>query len=133
MRRRIIATLAATALSAAFASTALAGGPPAVGFYVDDALYRTIGTPTAFSRTGAPAHSFDTIYALGGELLNVAEAKPGDRDFNGGRWMVLPVEWHVTPYQLTSAEAVVAAEDRGELTIGSTPVRMFECPVIKLQ
>jgi hypothetical protein len=40
----------------------------------------------------------------------VAEAKPGDTDFNGGRWAVMPVTWHVTPYQLTSAEEVFAAE-----------------------
>ena len=40
-----------------------------------------------------PGHSFDRIYVLGDGLLNVAEAKPGDRDYNGGRWMVLPVTW----------------------------------------
>jgi hypothetical protein len=36
----------------------------------------------------------------------------------------------VTPYQLTSAEAVLAAADAGDLTIASEPVRLFECPVI---
>lgn len=112
------------------ASTVAAGGPPSLGFYVDGVRYRTVGTPTDFSTTGAPASSFDRIYALGAGLANVAEAKPGDRDFNGGRWMVLPVTWHVAPYQLTSAEDLWAAANAGDLSVGATPVRMFECPVI---
>jgi hypothetical protein len=112
------------------ASTVAAGGPPSLGFYVDGVRYRTVGTPTDFSRTGAPASSFDRIYALGAGLANVAEAKPGDRDFNGGRWIVLPVTWNVTPHQLTSAETVWAAANAGDLSIGTTPIRMFECPVI---
>lgn len=122
---------AALLLLTVAASAVSAGGPPSLGFYVDGSRYRTVGTPTDFSGTGAPASSFDRIYALGSGLANVAEAKPGDQDFNGGRWMVLPVAWNVTPYQLTSAEAVWAAADAGELTIGTTPVRLFECPVIR--
>lgn len=133
MRRLAASLIAGTALSTAIAGTALAGGPPAVGFYVDGSLYRTVGTPTDLSHTGAPATTYDRIFALGAGLRNVAEAKPGDRDFNGGRWMVLPVTWHVAPYQLTSAEAVWAAQLAGELTIASSPVRLFECPVIPLR
>lgn len=94
--------------------------------------YRTVGTPTDFSDTGAPAGSFDRIYVLGDGLVNVAEAEPGDCDFNGGRWRVLPVTWAggVAPIQLTSAEAVEAYADAGMLTIASIPVKLFECPVI---
>jgi hypothetical protein len=132
--RRIASLLATLGLLLSIAAApAAAGGPPSVGFYVDDALYRTVGTPTDFSNTGAPAGTFDRIYALGGSLLNVAEAKPGDRDFNGGRWMVLPITWHVAPVQLTSAEGVEAYAAAGRLTIGTTPLRMFECPVIPLR
>jgi len=113
-------------------SSVAAGGPPSLAFYVDGTRYRTLGTPTDFSDTGAPASTFDDIYALGSDLINVAEAKPGDTDFNGGRWMVLPVTWaaDVTPVQLTSAEEVQAYADAGMLTIASSPVRQFLCPVI---
>ena len=122
-----------TALAVALiAAPVAAGGPPSVGFYVDGALYRTIATPTDLSGTGAPRHSFDTIYALGDGLINVAEAKPGDRDYNGGRWMVTAIEWHTAPTQLTSAEEVLAAEAAGDLSIGGV-VKMFVCPVIKLK
>jgi hypothetical protein len=127
--RRIIASLAAIILLVSMASTAFAGGPPAVGFYVDGQLYRTVGTSTDFSGTGAPDSTYDQIFALGNGLRNVAEAKPGDRDFNGGRWVVMPITWIASPYQLTSAEAVWQAQDGGDLTIGATPVRLFFCSV----
>jgi hypothetical protein len=131
MIRRIAAgTTAALMLLSVAATAVAAGGPPSLAFYVDGARYRTVGTPTDFAGTGAPASSFDRIYVLGSGLANVAEAKPGDRDFNGGRWMVFPVTWHTTPVQLTSAEAVAAYADAGMLTIASTPVKLFECPVI---
>lgn len=130
MRRFRLAALAAGTLTLSITGLAQAGGPPHVGFYVDGDQYRTVGTPTDFADSGAPAHTYDAIYALGGGLLGVAEAKPGDRDFNGGRWQVFGVEWHVSPYQLTSAEDVRAAHDLGELTIAGEPMRSFECPVI---
>lgn len=131
--RRIAAAASAVALLASIGvSSVLAGGPPSLSFYVDDARYRTVGTPTDFSNTGAPASSFDRIYALGPGLINVAEAKPGDRDYNGGRWTVLPITWAagVTPVQYTNDGQILAAEVAGLLTIASTPAKEFLCPVI---
>ena len=136
MFRRIGSALAASALLLTVAaSTVSAGGPPNLAFYVDDARYRSVNTPTDLSTTGAPASSFDRIYVLGNGLINVAEAKPGDLDYNGGRWMVLPVTWSqgVTPVQLTSAEAVEAYANAGWLTIAASPVKEFVCPVIPVQ
>ena len=133
MIRRLFSAAAAAALLVSMAASAVAaGGPPSLAFYVDDVRYRTVGTPTDFGGTGAPAHSYDRIYVLGDGLVNVAEAKPGDRDYNGGRWMVLPVTWAAgaTPTQLTSAEQVEAYAAAGMLTIASAPVKLFECPVI---
>ncbi len=129
--RRFVSLLAALGLLAALAANPVAaGGPPSLAFYVDGVQFRTIGTPTDLAKTAAPAHSFDRIYALGGNLANVAESKPGDRDYNGGRWMVLPVTWNTTPVQLTSAEQVLAYAEAGMLTVATTPVKMFVCPVI---
>ena len=131
VRRLLTGVTAALMLLTVAASSVAAGGPPSLGFYVDGVRYRTVGTPTDFFGTGAPASSFDAIYALGNGLANVAEAKPGDRDFNGGRWMVLPVTWHTDPVQLTSAEQVLAYANAGWLTIAASPVKEFECPVIR--
>ena len=145
--RRSTARLAAAAALAlggtvALAAPAFAGGPPSPGFYVDGELYRTVGTPTDFSGTGAPDDTFDVIYAIAGAEFNVAEAKPGDRDFNGGRWQV----HSITSADLGAAIAEVDDNDSGTLdsaeeveaaiTLGLVTdegvVRSFECPVIPL-
>lgn len=134
--RRVVAGLSAVVLLASVgAGAALAGGPPSLAFYVDDVRYRTVGTPTDFSDTGAPDSTYDVIYSLGAGLINVAESKPGDTDYNAGRWMVLPVMWAdgVTPVQYTNDGQILEAEEAGLLTIGSTPVKLFECPVIPVQ
>ena len=137
-------------LALAASTSALAAGSGGVtgpAFYVDGALYRTVATPTDLTKTGAPAHSFDVIYALQGQPYNVAAAAPGDRDYNGGRWMV-----HAISYN-TSWAATVAAHDAngsGDLDSdaevlsaladpgagGATDagvVARFVCPVIKLK
>ena len=138
----------AAAIALVTAGTALAGGSGGVtgpAFYVNGVLYRTVNTPTDLTHTGAPAHSFDTIYALTGQL-NVATAAPGDPGYNGGRWMVHGIAYN------TSWAATVAAHDTngsGDLDSaaevqaaladagagGATDtgvVKEFVCPVIKL-
>jgi hypothetical protein len=131
--RKLFSIAAGAVLALAVgAGTVLAGGPPSVGFYVDGTLYRTIGTPTDFSGTGAPDSSFETIYALGNGFSDVAEAAPGDPGFKGGRWVVVPIIWHIDPVQYTSDEQILAAEAAGDIDFG-TPTTYFECPVIKVQ
>jgi len=114
------------------------GGVTGPAFYVDGELYRTVGTQTDFTATGAPAHSYDTIYAIDGQP-NVATAAPGDAGYNGGRWMVLPVTIDdaaaVAPFDtngsgdLDSDEELLAAVAAGVATIGD-PIASFLCPVI---
>ncbi|HEY5628085.1 MAG TPA: hypothetical protein VIR16_01110 [Candidatus Limnocylindrales bacterium] len=133
MLRRLAAALGAAALFTSVAATSVfAGAPPHIGFYADGTLWRTEGTPTDFTNTGAPTSSFEAIYALGSGLTNVAAAAPGDPGFRGGRWMVLPITWHTTPVQLTSGDQVQAYASAGLLTIASAPVKEFECPVIPI-
>jgi hypothetical protein len=134
--KRLLSTLAAVGLLVAIAvGPASAGvGPPHAGFYIDGTVYRTIGTPTDFSKTDAQASSFDTLYQLdepGTGLLDVATAAPGDPGYNGGRWMVFAITWNVPPVQLTSDEQVLQYAVNGWITISSDPVKLFECPVIK--
>jgi hypothetical protein len=130
LARRVTIAASTVALAASVgASGALAGGPPNLAFYVDDVRYRTVGTPTDYTNTGAPDFTYDKIYALGSGLINVAETKPGDTDFNGGRWAVYRITWNVTPVQYTNDADLLAAADRGDLTISSDPVRLFFCSV----
>jgi hypothetical protein len=145
MRRALFATLAAATLLVGSASVAAAAGSGGVGgpaFYIDGTLYRTVGTPTDLSGTGAPASSFDTIYEFFGVQTNVATAAPGDSGYNGGRWMVHGLEF-------ADYDAAVAAFDSNgsgdfdsdeeiatALTAGAATdigiVKMFVCPVIRL-
>ncbi len=141
--RRLVTLL--TVLGAVIVGTAgvAAAGAPTAAFYVDGTPYGTVGTPSDFSHTGAPAHSFDTIYAIA-EQMNVADAAPGDRDFNGGRWVVQEVVFSdyagaladvaVNPDgdALDSAEEVLAAIEGGYAELGGI-LASFECPVIPLR
>jgi hypothetical protein len=131
LSRRAVALASALTLAGSIGvGTVAAGGPPSLGFYVDDVRYRTVGTPTDFFGTGAPESSYDKIYNLG-TGINVAESKPGDRDFNGGRWLVYTVTWAdgVTPVQYTNDADILAAQDEGLLTINPEPVKAFFCNV----
>jgi hypothetical protein len=127
--------------SAAAAAGNGAGGVTGPAFYVDGELYRTVATPTDLSGTGAPEHSFDTIYVVPGQP-NVATAAPGDRDYNGGRWMVHALSIADYDAALAAVDAngsgdidsyaeVKAAIDGGHATDNGV-VRQFVCPVIKV-
>ncbi len=140
MRKLWLFGLVAAVALVAFAATAMAGGVTGPAFYVDGQLYRTVGTPTDLSNTGAPDRSFDTIYEFFGRQPNVATAAPGDPGYNGGRWRVHGLTF--TNYagavalfdvngsgNLDSDEEVAAALAAGAATdIGV--VKSFECPVI---
>jgi hypothetical protein len=146
--KKLALLLGLVALTAA--GSALANGSggvsPGPAFYVDGTPYRTVATPTDLTNTGAPEQSFDTIYALAGQPLNVATAAPGDRDYNGGRWMV-----HAVAYNTSWAATVAAHDLNGSGDIDSESevlaafadagpggatdagvVQRFVCPVIKL-
>jgi hypothetical protein len=143
MRRLLLLGLVLGLMASASAFGAGSGGVTGPAFYVDGELYRTVNTPTDLSKTKAPAHSFDTIYALAGQAFNVATAAPGDRDYNGGRWRVHALAF--TNYaaalaaydandsgafdsdaEVSAALAAGAAQDAGV-------VKSFVCPVIKLK
>jgi hypothetical protein len=147
MKRLLLPLVAACAALLVVASAAVAagsGGVTAPSIYVNGVLYRTVGTPTDFSGTGAPLASFETIYSFNGLQPNVATAAPGDPGFRGGRWQVHAISAN------TSYAATVAAHDAnssGDLDSaaevqaalgdagpgGATDlgvVKLFECPVI---
>ncbi len=115
-----VAAVALTALalllstSGASANGHGAGGVTGPAFFVDGELYRTVLTPTDLSDTGAPDRSFDVIYDLGGAQANVAEAAPGDRDYNGGRWQV-----HAIAFNSSYADTLAAHDMDGSGTLDS--------------
>ena len=145
MRRFSLSVLLAGVLLAATVGAARAAGSGGVtgpAFYVNGQLYRTVNTPTDLSNTGAPDHSFDTIYDFGGLQPNVATAAPGDPGYNGGRWRVHALSFPnyagaVSQFDANgsgnfdSASEVQAALATGA-AVDNGVVKSFECPVIKL-
>lgn len=139
----MVVAVVVSGIVAAAALAAGSGGVSGPAFYVDGALYRTVGTPTDLSGTGAPAASYDTIYAFGGAQPNVATAAPGDRGYNGGRWRVRVLAFPSgyaaavasadtnASGDVDSDEELLAAFAAGTAVVsGSGP--SFVCPVIPL-
>jgi hypothetical protein len=134
----------ATGAMLVVAPAAQAAGVSDPSIYVDGTLYRTVGTPTDLSGTGAPASSYQPIYAFpAGTQFNVATAAPGDPGFRGGRWQVYSVELP-NGYAaalgsgdldndgvLDSDEELRAAQTAGDLVVGGI-VTSFECPLIQV-
>lgn len=110
--RHTAPVIALAALAIAAPAHAGVSGP---AFWVDGSLYRTVATPTDLSGTGAPAWTYDAIYAFGGYQLNVAESKPGDTDYNGGRWAV-----HELVFPSGYDAAVASGDMNGNGLIDST-------------
>jgi hypothetical protein len=140
----IAVALGAFTLLGGVAGAAGAGGVSGPAFYADGTVYRTVGTPTDLSGTGAPASSFDTLYDLGGaQPLNVSTVAPGDLGYNGGRWMVHGIAFSdydaaVTQFDsngsgdFDSDEEIEAALAAGA-AVDTGVVKSFVCPVIRLR
>jgi hypothetical protein len=143
MKRAMFALAVGALLLLPSVAHAGVGGP---AFYVNGVVYRTVGTPTDLSNTGAPDSSVDTIYEFSGAQLNVATAAPGDPGYNGGRWRVHLLGWN-TDYATTlaahdtdssgvldtTAEVEGALADTGSGgAVDLGVVKSFECPVIPI-
>lgn len=99
--------------------------------FLDGEVVRTLGTPDTF-----PGEGVDPIYAFApgaaSGQLSVTPVGPGTAGYHGGAWQVYVVAWTtgVTPYLLTSDEAVAAAEAAGHVTVTRNAAADFRCPVL---
>jgi hypothetical protein len=94
--------------------------------WADGILFATVGTPTNFKASAGP---FDELYA-GTSFLDkigaISESKPGDQDYNGGRWHVNVLKEGVDPGKYASASSV------GDLDLSDFQGTdtYFECPLL---
>jgi hypothetical protein len=130
MRLRTI--LPACALAGTLLLAVPAGASPAgKGFlFHNGATVRTVVVSAP-----VPNGGLDPLYTVtngASGQLGIAGVAPGDGPYHGGQWAVYSVTFNsgVTPYLLTSDEAVRAAEDAGDVTVTSNPSADFRCPLL---
>jgi len=123
MRR--LAVLTAVAV---LAIAAIAIAKPGFGnLYYEGQIVRTVVPPAKMPNAGT-----DDLYAIMGGVqgqLAVVAVAPGAAGYHGGQWAFHAVTWNTTPYLLTSAAAVLAAQGSGDVTIQRIPANDFKCPV----
>lgn len=99
---------------------------PQLAIWADCEQFETVGTKSNFKPT---AGNFDEIYVganLPEGLGAISETKPGDQDFNGGRWHVNMLKEDVDPDKYLNTCSVEGLDLND---FESTDV-YFECPMI---
>jgi hypothetical protein len=130
MRVLLAAFLAAgTALVVALPALATTGKGQ---LFHDGAVVGTVVTPAPI----APGSGTDPFYKVtngASGQLGIAGVAPGDGPYHGGSWQVYVVTFKpgVTPYLLTSDEAVIGARDAGDVTVTRAGDADFRCPVVQ--
>lgn len=133
MKRLIAGSIVAGALLLGTAVSGFADNSnAAVGFgtlFYNGGTIHTVVTPSAFPNSGTDPFFKVTNGAAG--QLGIAGAAPGSGDYHGGAWAVSLVQFNsgVTPYLLTSAQAVQTAAAAGDVTVARVPAADFRCPV----
>jgi hypothetical protein len=96
--------------------------------FYEGQIVRTVVPPAS-----TPQEGRDNFYAFpnGGAAgqKGVVAVVPGDRDYHGGHWAFHAVTFNVTPYLLTSEDAVLAAAAAGDVTVARVPANDFRCPI----
>jgi hypothetical protein len=127
MRTMLVLLTAAAALSVALPARAeTAKGQ----LFHNGETVGTVVTPSPI----APGTGTDPLYSVtnGAEgQLGIAGVGPGDGPYHGGAWQVYLVTFKpgVTPYLLTSDEAVMVAQQAGDVTVTRAGDADFRCPV----
>jgi hypothetical protein len=123
----IASAAAVAALVAVLPATATTGK----GFlFHDGAVVGTVIVP-ANVPAGSGSDPFYNVTNGAAGQLGIAGVAPGDGPYHGGDWQVWLVTFNdgVTPYLLTSDEAVIAAEAAGDVTVTRAAAADFRCPI----
>ena len=124
------------AIAAASVGAALVVAVPAMAttgkgsLFHDGAAVGTVVVP-ANVPAGSGTDPFYKVTNGADGQLGIAGVAPGDGPYHGGDWQVWLVTFNdgVTPYLLTSDEAVVAAQAAGDVTVTRAPAADFRCPI----
>src|SRR2546426_3933217 len=128
MRKVFVVSLVVGAV--AFGASVPASATTGKGsLFHDGAVVGTVVVPVAIPGRGTDPFYSVTNGAAG--QLGIAGVAPGDGPYHGGAWQVFSVTFGagVTPYVLTSDEAVMAAQQTGDVTVTRAAAADFRCPV----
>src|SRR6266576_5070679 len=128
MRLLLAALLAATtALLIALPAMATTGKGQ---LFHDGTVVGTVVTPAPVAAGSGTDPFYQVTNGTAGQL-GIAGVAPGDGPYHGGSWQVYLVTFKdgVTPYLLTSDEAVAAAQAAGDVTVTRAPAADFRCPI----
>jgi hypothetical protein len=129
MRLPFIALLAcAAALLVVVPATATTGKGQ---LFHDGTVVGTVVTPSPIAAGSGTDPFYNVTNGAAGQL-GIAGVAPGDGPYHGGSWQVFLVTFKpgVTPYLLTSDEAVFAASNAGDVTVTRSATADFRCPVV---
>jgi hypothetical protein len=130
MRLLLAAAVAAvTALLIALPAMATTGKGQ---LFHDGAVVGTVVTPSPIAAGSGTDPFYNVTNGAAGQL-GIAGVAPGDGPYHGGGWQVYLVTFNsgVTPYLLTSDEAVIAAKAAGDVTVTRAGNADFRCPVVQ--
>jgi hypothetical protein len=125
--RRILFALAVAACGLATALPAAATTRKGSLFH-DGAVVGTVVAPAPVPAGSGLDPFYEVTNGVDGQL-GIAGVAPGDGPYHGGDWQVFTVTFTVTPYLLTSDEAVTQAQKAGDVTVTRTPSADFRCPI----
>ncbi len=130
MRKGIVGGAVAAALVLALAGPAAAATGKGQ-LFLDGGIVGTVVNPARLPHGGTDPFYMVTNGASG--QLGIAGVGPGQPGYTGGDWAVFRVTFitGVTPYLLTSDEAVMAAHSAGDVTVRRDPSVDFRCPVTR--
>jgi hypothetical protein len=130
MRRAI--SIAAVALAVVLVLAGPAAAQTGKGqLYLDGEIVGTVVNSASLPHGGTDPFFMVTNGAEG--QLGIAGVGPGQPGYTGGDWAVNRVTFNpgVTPYLLTSDEAVAAAEAAGDVTVVRDAAADFRCPITR--
>jgi hypothetical protein len=123
-----VSALAAMVLLTVVQFPVAAQGPrPRPETWVDGELFDGVVTPATFNPASG---NFDELYMGGNGFKDgvplISESKPGDQDYNGGRWHANVLKGDVDPDKYANATSV----EELDLDDFMSTSNYFECPLL---
>lgn len=127
--RRITVLIAIAGVLFATAASATASNAGTGSLFLNGATVGTVVPPAATPNEGTDPFFVVTNGATG--QLGIAGIGPGEVGYHGGHWAVTLVTFKagISPYLLTSDEAVAAALAAGDVTETRASANDFLCPI----